>query len=71
MGGHCGMCAPMFSLSVESVRVCMCLEQKGAYVDSALDLADILKNDLQNGDIVLFKGSHSVRLDKLLNAFDK
>lgn len=50
---------------------CLSAEQKGAYVDSAPDLADILKNDLQNGDIVLFKGSHSVRLDKLLNAFDK
>lgn len=39
---------------------------QGAKVLSAIDLVDVLKHDLQDGDWVLFKASHGTGLDPLI-----
>ena len=39
---------------------------QGAKALSAIELADVLKKDLQDGDWVLFKASHGTGLDPLI-----
>ena len=41
-------------------------DMQGAKAESAMELADVLVRDLQEGDWVLFKASHGTGLDPLI-----
>jgi UDP-N-acetylmuramoyl-tripeptide--D-alanyl-D-alanine ligase len=44
----------------------LCQSQKGAWAQTTDEIFELLKNDLCDKDIVLIKGSHSMKLDQIV-----